>query len=158
MGRRPLDPPPPVDSSQGCLACWTYRVWFWFFFQKNSPWRFGPSRRPPVRDLKDLPGPQFPNFPPPPRPVRRPRHRPIPKKSSKTAQDGLQDGHVGPRWLPKWSKMASNSAQDGPRRPPRRPKGVQDTSKFAQEASKTAQEASSGPPGGPEEAKIIDFP
>ena len=136
-------PPPPVDSSQGCLACWTYRVWFWFFFQKNSPWGSGASRRPPVKRsirkkiLQD--GPRW-----------LPRWPRWPKMASKMVQDGLQ---VRPRW----SKTASKTAQESPRRPKiasRWPKTAQEAPKRPPRQPKRPPRA---PPGGPEEAKIIDF-
>ena len=113
MGRRPLDPPPPVDSSQGCLACWILSVLVLVLFQKNSSWASGTSRRGPGRTRKDCHGPQRP-------------------------QKILQDGSRWPPRRPRLPKMASKMPPRRPRWPPRRLRWPQDASKTAQDAPKTA--------------------
>ena len=82
--RRPL-----LIHHRGAWRAEPSRFWFWFFFQNNSPWGFGPSHRPPGRGgCKRFSCP------------RRP-------------QDGLQDGQDGPRWPPRCLEDGQDGLQDG---------------------------------------------
>eukprot|EP00959_Pyramimonas_sp_CCMP1952_P298067 6235008-Pyramimonas_sp.AAC.1 len=98
MCRKPFDPPPPVDSSQGCLACSILPVLVLIFFPIEFPLglrRVSPATR------KDCPG------------------------SSRSGCRGfscpgwLQDG---PRWPPRCFQDGKDGLQDGsggPKMPPR---------------------------------------
>ena len=81
---------------RGAWRAGPFRFWFWFFFQKNSPWRFGPSRRGPGRTREDPGGISIPTF------------------SLKMAQDGVQDVSKTAKMASKTAKMAPRCLQDGP--------------------------------------------
>eukprot|EP00959_Pyramimonas_sp_CCMP1952_P113776 2378627-Pyramimonas_sp.AAC.1 len=72
-------------------------------------------------------------------------------KTAEMAQDGLQ---VRPRW----SKMASKTAQEGPRCLLDRPRSLKTGQDGSKMASRWPKRVLRGPPGEPEEAKIMTFP
>ena len=82
MGRKPVDPPPPVDSSQGCTACWMFQVLVLVLFPKELP--SGLRVIPPATRK----GPHSPISCP-----RRLQDGPRwPPRCLQDGQDGLQDG------------------------------------------------------------------
>ena len=133
MGRRPVDPPPPVDSSQGCTACWTFQVLVLVLFPKELPLALRPV---PPATRKDLP-----------RSSRTSNSGKNPARRLKMAQDGLQDASKTAKMASKTAKMAPRCLQDGPRctqdglrwpqdgprRPKRPPRGLQDGPRGLQE-------------------------
>ena len=122
IGRRPLDPPPPVDSSQGCPACWILSVLVLVLFPKELLC----LRRVPPGSRKGCPGRQFPNF----LPKKAPRW---PPRCLQDGQDGLQDGYDGFKMPPRRPKLYPRRAKIASRWPKRPLRGLQDSPRELQE-------------------------
>ena len=105
--RRPL-----LIHHRGAWRAGFLRVWFWFFFQKNSPWGSGTSRRGRGKALN----PQFPA-----------------QDGSKMAQDCLQDASKTAKMASKTPKMASKTAKVASKTAKMAPRCLQDGPRCTQD-------------------------